>query len=279
MSSPSIVRKIAFLAMTIFLSNCGTTYVMPEISSDVASRSNMLFAEANAAPQRQPSSARTGSARYQRVIRRVEPVARQFCEQEFSGQEQVDCNVRLEVDTTMTERNAYFTYAGPNNTTPVIRFTVAMLQDAKSDDEIAFIVGHEYGHLIGQHIIKQQQQQLAGALILGAVAAYGNAQAASAGTYYDPNAVNNSMELGATIGQIAFSKTYELESDMIGTRITAAAGYDPIEGAKYFARDEAVRSSSGNLSFWGTHPSDAQRVEVVLATMEQIQAEQTLSRN
>lgn len=279
MLTPKILRKTVPLAMIAFLSGCGTTYVMPEISTDVTNRSNVLFAEANAAPPRQPSSTRSGSNRFQRVINRVEPVASQFCEQEFSGQEPIDCNVRLEIDTVMNNRNAYFTYAGPKNTDPVIRFTVPMLQDAKSDDEIAFILGHEYGHLVGQHIIKKQKQELAGALVLGVLAAYGNAQAASVGAYYDPNAVNDSMELGATIGQVAYSKTYELESDMIGTRITAAAGYDPIEGAKYFARDEAVQSSSGNLSFWGTHPSDAQRVEVVLATMEQIRAERTLSRN
>jgi Zn-dependent protease with chaperone function len=272
-------RHALILVGAIFLQSCGTTYIMPEVSANVANRSAVLFAEANSELPRQPSSARSGSIRFQRVASRIEPIARQFCEQELSAQEQIDCDVRLEIDTTMNERNAYFTYAGRNNTDPVIRFTVPMLQDAKNDDEIAFILGHEYGHLIGQHIIKQQQQQMAGALILGAVAAYSNAQAASVGSYYDPNLVNDSVELGAAIGQIAYSKTYELESDMIGTRITAAAGYDPIEGAKYFARDEAVRSSSGNLSFWGTHPSDAQRVEVVLATMEQIQAERALTRN
>lgn len=76
----------------------------------------------------------------------------------------------------------------------------------------------------------------------------------------------------------AFSQTYELESDMIGTRIAAAAGYDPIIGAKYFARDEAARSKSGQLSFWGTHPANEERIEVVIATMDQIKDQQGLVR-
>ncbi|MDI3336654.1 hypothetical protein QKW60_09565 [Defluviimonas aestuarii] len=113
---------------------------------------------------------------------------------------------------------------------------------------------------------------------MGAIAAYGNASAASAGQYYDPNNVSRSMELGAAVGQVAFSQTYELESDMLGTHIAHYAGYDPVKGAQYFARDEAARSKGGKLSFWGTHPADEKRVAVVLATMEKIKAQQALTR-
>lgn len=86
------------------------------------------------------------------------------------------------------------------------------------------------------------------------------------------------MELGAAVGQIAFSQTYELESDMLGTRIAAAAGYDPVKGAGFFARDEAARSKTGQLSFWGTHPADSKRIAVVIATMEEIKAKKSLAR-
>ncbi|WP_246176410.1 M48 family metalloprotease [Rhodovulum strictum] len=216
--------------------------------------------------------------RFRRVASRVEPVARKFCEKELAAGRNVDCNVQLQIDREMKERNAYFTYAESGNRGPIIRFSVPILQDARNDDEIAFILGHEYGHLIGQHIQKQQQQALAGALILGALTAYSNAQAASVGAYYDPHAVEQNMQIGAAAGQLAFSQTYELESDMIGTRIAAAAGYDPVKGARFFARDEPARSQSGKLSFWGTHPSDQKRVAVVLATMEQIRAQEGLVR-
>ena len=224
------------------------------------------------------ASRATGLARYRRVARRVQPVARQFCEQELPKGQSIDCNVRIQVDEAMKDRNAYFTYAAAGNKSPVIRFSVPILEDAKSDDEVAFIMGHEYGHLIGQHIQKQQQQAIAGALILGAITAYSNAQAASVGAYYDPNGVDRSVRLGAAAGQHAFSQTYELEADMIGTRIAAAAGYDPVKGAQFFARDEAARSRSGRLSFWGTHPADEKRVAVVLATVDQIKANQALVR-
>lgn len=257
---------------------CGTTYTMPGIGEETTSRATAMFSQAKSAPPRKLASASAGVSRFNRVASRVAPVARQLCEQELVKKTSADCNVKLELDTEMAERNAYFLYSQPGNRGPVIRFSVPLLQDAASDDEVAFVLGHEYGHLIGQHIIKSEQQAIAGAIILGAITAYGNASAASAGAYYDPNSVSRNMELGAAAGSRAFSQTYELESDMLGTRISQAAGYDPVKGAQFFARDEAARSKSGQLSFWGTHPADAKRLAVVIATMDQIKARQGLVR-
>lgn len=268
---------LAFIAVAA-ISSCGTTYNLPKISSTTTSRANAIFLQAKAEAPRNMVSASTGKNRFLRVARRIEPVAKAFCERELAQNKSIECNVRLEIDSQMKGRNAYFTYMEPGNKAPVIRFSVPMLQDVKSDDEVAFILGHEYGHLIGQHIVKQQQQALAGALIMGALTAYANAQSTAAGGTYDPKAVKRNMELGADIGKIAFSQTYELESDMLGTRIASAAGYNPIEGSKFFARDETVRMKTGQLSFWGTHPSNEKRIEIVIATMAEIKAAQELAK-
>lgn len=275
----ALVRRLApALIVCSLMAACGSTYDLPGVNEDATRRASILFSEAQAAPPRSAASARAGEERFNRVARRVQPVAEQLCRQELATNKQVDCKVALELDREMTERNAYFTYTKPGNKSPVIRFTMPMLQDVESDDEVAFILGHEYGHLIGQHIAKQQHQAVAGALILGAIAAYGSAQAAGAGQSHDPNAVSRSVELGAAIGQVAYSQTYELESDMLGTRIAAAAGYDPVKGARFFARSESARSEAGRLSFWGTHPPDSKRLAVVIATMAEIEGKQALAR-
>lgn len=258
--------------MTGWLGACGTTYTMPGVDAENTNRAHAIFAEARAAPPRRPDSAGTGIARFERVARRVQPVAQQLCQQELARRGSVDCNVRLELDRKMTERNAYFTYAQTGNRSPVIRFSVPLLQDAASDDEVAFILGHEYGHMIAQHIQKQQQQAMAGALLLGAITAYGNASA----EYSDPDAISENMEIGAALGQRAYSQSYELEADMLGTRISYAAGYDPVRGAQFFARSEAARRGNGSLSFWGTHPPNARRMEVVMATVDEIRGRQGL---
>lgn len=257
------------IGMAGLLAGCGTSYDLPGVDETVNARATAMFAQAKAAPPRIPASPSVGAARFARVAARIQPVAERLCRDELA-QKGVECRVRLELDTRMAERNAYFTYDGPGKDNPVIRFTVPLLQDVENDDEAAFIMGHEYGHLIGQHIVKREQQAVAGALILGAITAYANAEAASAGQAYDQDAISRNMQIGAAVGQVAYSQTYELESDMLGTRIAMAAGYDPVKGAQYFARNEEARTASGQLSFWGTHPANSKRLAVVLATADQV---------
>lgn len=272
------MKKILYFGPFTLFAACGTTYNMPDVDIATKEEAATLFAQAQAMPQRSPQNLRASIARFERVASRVQPAAKQLCENEIVQTTQIDCNVSIEIDTQMQVRNAYFTYAAPGNQDPVIRFSIPILQDAQSDDEIAFILGHEYGHLLGQHIEKQQQQALTGALIFGAIAAYANAQSAYYGGYNDPNAVSRAVEDGAAIGQLVYSQTYELESDMLGARIASAAGYDPIEGAKFFARPERTHVRPGELSFWGTHPANEARLEMVITTVKQIEANQALQR-
>ncbi|SDY76045.1 Peptidase family M48 [Citreimonas salinaria] len=219
-------------------------------------------------------------AQFRQVVSRVEPVAERFCKQETADRENFDCDIQIVVDTSMEGRNAYQTYNDAGK--PVVGFTIPMIADARNPDELAFVLGHEMGHHIGQHSHKQQQQAVAGALILGALTAYGQASATAANPYRytgnDQRDMQNSIELGAGVGQMAYSQTYELESDVIGTAITKAAGYDPVKGARFFARPEGKRTANGRLSFWGTHPPDEKRLATVLATIEGIEVSGGISR-
>jgi len=270
------MTKFLFLCgMLLGLSACGTTYVLPDIDDTSATRAKSMFAEAQTETSRKQASRATAERRFQRVASRVEPVAEKFCEAETASLNGFDCDVQVAIDHKAKIRNAYFTY---QNNKPVIFMTMPILQDMQNDDEVAFVLSHEYGHLIGRHIQKQQQQAMVGALILGTLTAYSNAQAAAAGISYDPNDVGRSMELGAAAGSMAYSQSYELESDTLGARIAAASGYDPVKGAQYFARPEDARTEAGNLSFWGTHPPNEKRLATVLAVSAQIEAQQGLQR-
>ena len=108
---------------------------------------------------------------------------------------------------------------------------------------------------------------------MGVLTAYAQANSPYSDPYQDQLEMQTNVALGYAIGSQAFSQAYELEADVIGTYIAASAGYDPVMGARFFARPEPVRSSNGKLSFWGTHPPDKKRLATVIATMEQIQAE------
>jgi Zn-dependent protease with chaperone function len=254
------------------LAGCGTTYELPSVGDDQNARANRMFAEARADTSRATLSTSSAEARFNRVAQRIAPVGRSTCEQMLADRPGFNCNVDIQIDRQMKDRNAYFTY---KSGAPVIRVSMPLLQDTGSDDEAAFVISHEYGHLIGRHIEKQQQQMVAGALILGGLAA---AVGAQGGGGYNRDLVNAGVEIGATAGSVAYSQSYELESDTIGTRIAHAAGYDPVVGARFFARPEAAQTTQGQLSFWGTHPPDEKRFATVLATVDQINANVGLRR-
>lgn len=258
-----IISHLGGFAAAAALTACGTTYQLPELAEAQSQQATRMFAEARAEGPRNALSPAAAERRFSRVAARIGKTGGQYCEALTAERKDFNCDVDIAIDREMEVRNAYFTYVKGE---PVIRISMPMLRDSASDDEVAFILGHEYGHLVGRHIEKTQQQAVAGALILGVLAA---AAAGDAG-YYDPGLVDASMDLGAAAGSMAYSQTYELESDTLGTHITHAAGYDPVEGAKFFARPEPARTEAGKLSFWGTHPPDAKRLATVLATMEQI---------
>lgn len=267
-------KKLALLMLVGTISACGTTYQLPELGDAHQHQASAMFASAQQDSTRSIISANAAERRFKRVSPRVSAVGKTYCEALTAGKS-VDCNVDVGIDRELQQRNAYFTYV---NDKPVIRLSLPLIQDTASDDEMAFVIGHEYGHLIGQHIEKQEQQALVGALILGTLTAAANSYSASYGGQYDQAAVNQSVEAGAAFGTKAFSQEYELESDTLGTRIAAAAGYDPVQGAMFFARPEAAKTSAGQLSFWGTHPPDEKRLATVIATNEEIQANVGLRR-
>ncbi|MDP5361691.1 MAG: M48 family metalloprotease, partial [Paracoccaceae bacterium] len=66
------------------------------------------------------------------------------------------------------------------------------------------------------------------------------------------------QRLGASVGARTYSKEFELEADALGSRIAAAAGFDPLRGAEFFFRipDPGDR-------FLGTHPPNAERLRTV----------------
>lgn len=252
------------------LAGCGTAYDIPTASPADQAQARALFMEetnrassgtAHALPQRQ------ALRQFETVLRRVEPVAEAFFRAQTTDIPDFNCDMAIYVDQQSTESNAYQSYDG--NGQPYIAFTIPLILDARTPDEIAFVLGHEYGHHIARHIDKQQQQALAGALVAGVLMASTQAYASSYDPYRNTSMDQYNIELamagGAALGQIAYSQTYELESDLIGTYIASAAGYDPVEGARFFARPEQPRTVSGSLSFWGTHPPSEARLANVIA--------------
>ncbi len=192
------------------------------------------------------AQSRQAGSSFQSVVSRVEPIAERVCR---SRNRNVNCDFRIVLDDRRgAPSNAFQTEDESGR--PIIAFTLALINDAENEDELAFILAHEAAHHILGHLRQQRQNASVGAEALGGLATR------LGGT--NPDVLEAAASLGALVGARTFSRTFELQADALGTRIAAQAGYDPVRGAAFFFRipDPGDR-------FLGSHPPNAERIETV----------------
>jgi predicted Zn-dependent protease len=191
-------------------------------------------------------------ANFLEVVDRVEPVAENLCRTEAP---QLNCDFRIVVSNdTSLGVNAFQTVTRRGQ--PLIVFTVAMIAAAENTDELAFVMGHEAGHHIAEHISENRVQAAEGARVLSDMARESGANA---------RVIAEAAELGSLVASRRFSQAAELEADVLGTAIALQAGFDPIRGAAFFAR---LPDRGG--AFLSTHPTNAARLEIVRRTAQQL---------
>ena len=118
-------------------------------------------------------------------------------------------------------------FALPGGYVYVTRGLMAYLEN---EAQLAVVIGHEIGHVVGRHGSRamRKQQFGMGALILGAI----GSQAVLGG-----NAAENVLNMGGTATQLLFLKygrDAETESDQLGVEYAAMSGYKASEGSAFF---------------------------------------------
>ena len=188
------------------------------------------------------------------VVRRMGPLVEAECR---NRQPTARCDFAITVDTTEgAPANAYQT-RDPSGR-PVIAFTLALIQQARNADELAFVMGHESAHHILAHIPRSERTAAIGGMLGGMAAAAMGA---------DPTMIRTAQDLGTAVGTRIYSKDMELEADRLGTILAWKAGFDPERGAAFFAR-----IPDPGESFLGSHPPNAQRLAVVRQTLAEVKA-------
>jgi predicted Zn-dependent protease len=140
------------------------------------------------------------------------------------------------------------------------------LMDGLNDEELAFVVGHEMGHVDFRHSVKQlegDQMRRLGlmAIVLGA----------TGGNVNDTTATLMGLADGVISSQ--FSKADETESDDYGLTLMGKAGYDPVFALSALQK-LAAQSSGGTPGFLntliGSHPLPKDRVAAGIALIPSV---------
>jgi predicted Zn-dependent protease len=140
--------------------------------------------------------------------------------------------------------NAFALPGGP------VFITEGLLRQLRTEAELAGVLGHEIGHVIARHsserLAKQQLTQgLLGALVVGS------------GDY-------TTAQIGQVVGNMinmSYGRDDELESDALGIRIMAEAGYDPRGMVRVMEVLAKASGGSRQPEFVSTHPAPENRSE------------------
>jgi len=120
-----------------------------------------------------------------------------------------------------------------------------MVDFCRNDDELAAVIGHEIAHDTCRHLAERHSRNaLAGSLI----------QMASRPDYRGQVQARNNDRLYRDLMATAHSRQQEKESDYVGMKYMARAGYDPREQYKIWKRFGHMQ-----VHYLNTHPTNQER--------------------
>jgi predicted Zn-dependent protease len=142
--------------------------------------------------------------------------------------------------------------------------TAALLGKLNSEAQLAGVLGHEVGHVIGRHGAEHlAKQQLGGALVNAVGIASSDGSGGGQQAAILAQAVNQMVNL-------KYGREDELESDRLGFQFMTQAGYNPVGIVELMQiLDDARGNAGGQPEFMSTHPDPGNRIEQLTAIMEQ----------
>lgn len=174
--------------------------------------------------------------------RLVRAIPRQFNQPAF--------NYRFQV-VNASDINAFALPGGP------MYVNRGMIEKARNEGEMAGVMAHEISHVALRHATAQATEQggfgkqlgILGMILGGAI--LGGEAGAQLGM------------LGAQAWMTKFSRRYETQSDILGARIMADAGYDPRDLANMFRTIEGESRGRGAPEWLSSHPDPGNRYEAI----------------
>jgi len=148
---------------------------------------------------------------------------------------------------TVLDSDVVNAFAAPGG---YIYITTGLLALADDEAEVACVLAHETGHVVGRHSVRSIQNamgiSLAAELLLGE----------------ESEAWTQLAGLGAGLFMLRNSREHEFQADQFAVKYAVAAGYDPAGAVRFFEKLAALHGSGpGGFAGWlSTHPPTDERI-------------------
>jgi beta-barrel assembly-enhancing protease len=136
--------------------------------------------------------------------------------------------------------------------------TAALLDKLETEAQLAGVLGHEVGHVVGRHGSEHLAKQK---LTQGLTGAFGVA----AGDI-------NSARMAQMVGQLVdlqYGRSDELEADKFGVKFMTDAGYDPRALTGVMKILEEASGGARQPEFMSSHPNPGNRIEHIQQTIDE----------
>ncbi len=132
-----------------------------------------------------------------------------------------------------------------------------LIETVDNESELAGVLAHEIGHVVGKHHSDQVQRASLTGLGLGVLDAFLGGRGGAA------QLANLASQMVASGAFMKYGRDAEREADRLGARNVYDAGYDPEGMVSFFERLDALREGKPNAieKFFATHPSPNERAE------------------
>jgi predicted Zn-dependent protease len=145
-----------------------------------------------------------------------------------------------------------------------IFITAGLLSKLSTEGQLAGVLGHEIGHVVGRH----SAEQLAKARLT-----QGLTGAAAIATYDPDNPASQTGAIAAAmIGKLLnmrYGREDELESDRLAVRLTGESGYDPRAMIEVMRILEQAGGGARGPEFAQTHPNPGNRIAEIEQAIQQ----------
>ena len=130
-----------------------------------------------------------------------------------------------------------------------------MIEAAKTEGEMAGVMGHEISHVVLRHATAQatEAQKFQIGSILGQIA--GGVIGGGLG-----DIIGMGSQIGFGAGALKYSRKYESQADILGAQLIARIGYDPRDLANMF-RTIQEQGGRGAPEWLSSHPDPGKRYE------------------